>query len=298
MLNHKLILSVLFFSALNPLAISAEASTSTELPFELLIADIDTCEIVKYGRDGKPVWTYGGVKPLDIWPLKGDEAVMAYLPSKLTKNKGGIRIVNAKKEIVFDHPLQEEVMSCQPLPDGTILFTENKAGKLTELTREGKTLRSFDVKAKGMGHKTVRFIRLTPQDTILAAECYSHLLREYKRDGTFLREFKLTMAFCGSRLGNGHTLLSAYRPGRVIEFDEKGNSVWELAATELPKSCGISIFGEAQRLPNGNTLISGYGGSGKNRVSTVLAITLDKKVVWQLKDPARKKILSVKPLPK
>jgi hypothetical protein len=297
-MSRTVLPAILLLGALCPGAFPADAGgEAAPIPYRLVVADIDTCEIVKYGTDGKPCWTYPGVKPLDVWPLEDDAVVIAYPPSKLTDNRGGVRIVNAKREVVFDKSFQDEIMSCQPLPGGTILLTENKAGRLTEVTREGKVVRSFDVKAKGMGHKTVRFIRLTPQDTILAAECYSHLLREYKRDGTFLREFKLTMAFCGRRLPDGHTLLSGYRPGRVVEFDKDGTIVWDLAATDLPAACGLSIFGEAHRLPNGNTLISGYGGAGGKRVSSVLEVTPEKKVVWRLKDPARRKVLSVKLLP-
>jgi hypothetical protein len=88
------LLAALLAMLFSPTTFAAEAPSITTLPFELLIADSETCEIVKYGRDGKAVWTYGGIKAFDVWPLKGDEVVVAYLPSELTDNKGGIRIVS------------------------------------------------------------------------------------------------------------------------------------------------------------------------------------------------------------
>ena len=191
--------------------------------YDFIIADIDSQEVVRYTKEGKREWVYSGVKPIDVWPLPNDEVLIAYLPSNKTKNKGGIRIVNKEKKIVMDHQINDEVMSCLLLPNGNILFTENKAGKLTELDRKGKIIRSFDVKAKGLGHKTVRYIRLSPDNTILAAECYSHVIREYSLEGKFIREFKLNMAFCAQRLKNGNTVISGYKPPRLIEVNEKGS---------------------------------------------------------------------------
>ncbi len=65
---------------------------------------------------------------------------------------------------------------------------------LSEISRAGKIHRQITLKAKGMGHETVRQIRLTPQDTVLAAEFYSNIVREYKWSGEVLREFALSAA--------------------------------------------------------------------------------------------------------
>lgn len=78
---------------------SAAGEKAVMLPFSFLVADIDTRRVATYGRDGKVTWVYGGVKPLDARPLKDGDVLMAYPPSKLTDNRGGVRIVNAKKTI-------------------------------------------------------------------------------------------------------------------------------------------------------------------------------------------------------
>ena len=265
--------------------------------YDFITADNSACEVVKYSGKGERTWIYPGVKAIDVWPLPKDEVLIAYLPSDKTSGKGGVRIVDKDKKIVMDHQVDDEVMSCMVLPNGNILFTENKAGKLTELDRKGKMIRSFDVKAKGMGHKTVRFIRLTSENTILAAECYSHVVREYSIEGRLIREFKHKMSFSAYRLANGNTLISGYTPPHIVELNPKGDVVWELSAKDLPGDMGFAHFCEVNRLPNGNTLVAARLRKTQENKTVVFEITPDKKLVWQLRDSTRLKgLLAVKPI--
>lgn len=270
---------------------------SSPATYDFIIADVDAYEVVRYSKYGERLWVYSDVRAIDVWMLSNDDVLIAYLPSELTANKGGVRIVNSEMETVMDYQIDDEVMSCCILPNGNILFTETKAGKLSELSREGELIRSFDIIAKGMGHKTVRFIRLTPDNTILAAECYSHIVREYSLVGKFIRDFDLTMAYSAYRLENGNTLISGYHPPKVIEVNSDGETVWELLPKDLPETKGIKNFCEAQRLPNGNTLITNsIREFGKNN-TVLFEITPDKKIVWQLRDSKRiKGITAVKPI--
>ena len=56
-------------------------------------------------------------------------------------------------------------------------------------------------------------------------------------------------------------------PNRMLELDASGKVVWEYT--------GVENAGDAQRLPNGNTLIS--CGTQKR----VIEVTPDKKIAWQ-----------------
>jgi len=265
--------------------------------YDFIIADVDAHEVVRYTRKGERLWVYGGVRAIDAWLLPDGEFLIAYLPSEKTAGKGGVRIVGKDKKIIMDHPVDDEVMSALVLPNGNILFTECGAGRLTELDRAGKVIRSFDVKAKGMGHKTVRLIRMTPENTILAAECYSHILREYSLEGRFIREFPLTMAYCGYRLDNGNTLISGYNPPCVMEVDADQKVVWELTAKDLPEDMGLVNFCEVHRLPDGNTLVSNCIRRSVEQKAVLFEVTPEKKVIWQLRDSMRVKgVTAVKPL--
>jgi hypothetical protein len=280
----------------------AEAPGDASGDYELLTANLGSGQVTIYDKDRVERWTYDGVSPIDAWRLKNDEILIAYLPSRKTGGKGGVRIVSKDKKVVLDYPINDEVMSCVPMAGGNILFTECKKGVLSELTRDGKILRQITLKSKGMGHRTVRNIRITPQNTILAAECYSHVVREYDWAGKILNEFKLKMAYSSQRLANGNTLVAGYKPARVVEFNRDGKIVWEFDIGKL-KSQGVDFgnnvpFGEARRLPCGNTLVTSYNRKNKVGQAVVVEVTPKMKLLRQWKATAKSKgAIAAKPLP-
>jgi hypothetical protein len=73
-------------------------------------------------------------------------------------------------------------------------------------------------------------------------------------------------------LPNGHILLCNHsKPHRAIEFDPKtGKIVWQSAGFEL----NATPVRDANRLPNGNTLITGS--------TKIVEVTAEGEIVWQL----------------
>ena len=298
------IVFVLVFSAsaaVHHNATESKPSVGSSDTYELITANLGSGQVTIYDKDCVERWTYGDVASIDAWGLKNDEILIAYLPSPKTEEKGGVRIVSKDKKTVFDYPIQDEVMSCVPMDNGNILIAECKKGVLSELTREGKILRQITLKSKGMGHKTVRNIRLTPQNTILAAECYSHIVREYNWAGEILNEFNLQMAYSSHRLANGNTLVAGYKPAEIVEFDREGKIVWTFDISKL-KGQNVDfgktiLFGEAMRLPSGNTLITNYNKKNQVGQTMVVEVTPQMEVVRQWKATAKTKgVLAAKPL--
>jgi hypothetical protein len=275
-----------------------DAARKTKPGYAIITADVDTSEVVKFNAAGEAIWTYAQVKPIDAWPMENGAVLIAYLPSPKTGNKGGVRLVSSDKQTVLDFPYADEIMSCQPLQNGNILVNECDAGRISEIDRQGKTLRSFDVKAKGMGHRTARLIRLTTQNTVLVAECYSNKLREYDFAGKMLKEWDLPMAYGASRLPNGNTLISGYKPAKLVEVATSGDTVWSLTPADLPKELNIAQFGETVRLPSGNTLVSCCSRGAKGERAVMFEVTPDKKVLWKQMEPSRtRETTSAKPIP-
>jgi hypothetical protein len=257
--------------------------------YAFITSDIELCRITKYDADAKPFWTYDKkLKPIDVWAMPDGAVLIAYLPSPLTKNMGGVRLVDAKQATVFDLPFDDEIMSVQPLDNGHFLLAECHYGRITEMDREGHRISSFNVATPPCGHKTVRQIRLTPQGTVIAAECYSHKLREYARDGKMLREIDLRFPYYPVPLANGNVLVGCWNfpEAQVVELDCDGKIVWNVKAAELPKEMGVTHIAGVARLPNGNTLVSTSCKAGKapNPRALLFEITPDKKVVWQMND--------------
>ena len=291
------ILSLAFFRASDVPA--AESATASAKPgYALIACDVDTSEITRLNAAGEPVWVYSEVRPIDAWSMPDGSVLTAYLPSPRTGNKGGVRLIGADKRTLLDYPYNDEIMSCQPLANGNILVNECDAGRITEIDRQGKALRSFDVLAKGMGHKTARLIRLTPQGTVLVGECYSHKLREYDLTGKMLKEWDLPMAYSASRLANGNTLISGYKPAQIVEIDPAGKTVWTLTAADLPSELNIGSFCESTRLASGNTLIACASRSSKPGPRVVyLEVSPDKRVVWKQMEVSRtRETTSLKPI--
>ena len=277
----------------------AAGTNSAQPGFAYIACDVDTYEITRFNASGESVWSYAQVRPIDAWPMADGSVLVAYLPSPRTGNKGGVRLIGADKQTLFDYPYDDEIMSCQPLTNGNILINECDAGRITEIDRQGKPLRSFDVKAKGLGHKTARFIRLSPKNTVLVGECYSHKLREYDFAGKVLKEWDLPMAYSASRLANGNTLISGYKPAQLAEVDPSGKTIWTLTAADLPAELNIGSFCESTRLANGNTLIACASRNSKPGPRVVyLEVSPEKQVVWKQMEASRtRETTALKPIP-
>jgi hypothetical protein len=274
---------------LSGLPAGAEPTVSAAPGYAFITADIGLNRITKYDADGKAGWVYDQVKPIDVWAMPDGTVLTAYLPSPLTANKGGVRLVDAEKKTVFDHPFDDEIMSVQPLANGNFLIAECHFGRVTELDREGKRISSFTVKTPPSGHKTMRQVRLTAKGTILVGECYSHKLREYDRGGALLKEHDLRFPYCPQPLSDGHTLVACWNApeAQVVELDAAGQVVWRLTPAELPKEMAVSHIAESIRLPGGHTLVSASCKAAGGAVprAMLFEVTPDKQVVWQMTDP-------------
>ena len=265
-------------------------------PYHVLVADAKKGVVAKYTQAGERLWSVPSFHCLDAWPMEDGKVLMTFDASAKTAGQGGVRIVDANKKVLFEYRAQGEVLSCQPLSDGRILVSKNSQGEFDVIDRHGKVVNNFALKAKGMGHKTVRIARATDAGSFLAAECYSHFLREYDQTGTLIRSIAAHGVFSGQRLKNGNTLIACFFKPQVFEVDQKGTVVWELKHDELPPDFRAPYFGEARRLPNGNSLICNYWANATPRSVHVFEITSDKKIVWALRDPSIGAITCAKPL--
>lgn len=266
------------------------------LGYNVLVTDAKRGLVVKYNQAGDRLWSVPSHHCLDAWPLEDGKVLMTFNASEETQGQGGVRIVDAKKNVLFEYRTQGEVLSCQPLDDGRILVSKNSQGEFDFIDRDGKVVNNFALKAKGMGHKTVRIARATDEGTFLAAECYSNALREYDQSGKLIRSIAAHGVFSGQRLKNGNTLIACFFEPRVFEVDQKGNVVWELKHDELPPDFRAPHFGEARRLANGNSLICNYWKNPTPKSVHVFEITPDKNIIWALRDTKIGAITSAKPI--
>jgi sugar lactone lactonase YvrE len=108
------------------------------------------------------------------------------------------------------------------------------------------------------------------------------VVREYTPEGKIAWEVKTPhWPFTAIRLDNGNTLIGCTLGNLVIEVDANGKTVWQLSNDDLAgkpinDACG------AQRLPNGNTVITSHHAGAKQ--VKLLEVTPDKKIVWTYTD--------------
>jgi hypothetical protein len=130
--------------------------------------------------------------------------------------------------------------------------------------------------------------RKLPNGNYLVPQLLDKVVREYSPDGKVVWEAKTPeepkecWPFTAIRLASGNTLVTLTHGAEVVEFDKDGKIAWRLTNADLPTPLLKDPCG-AQRLPNGNTVITSYG-QGKPGEVKMLEVTPEKKVVWMLRD--------------
>jgi len=245
-----------------------------------------------YNAEFAPEWSLAnGGELSDGWVLPDNGVVFSY--SIRRKEAGIIRLGPDKKELwTYVAPDGHDNHSCQPLPGGGFLAGETaKNGMwMVELDKEGKEQKRVKVgdSTRDMNH-TFRQVRKTPQGTYLAAVMNENKTYEWDENGKLIRTFPKG-AFVAIRLPNENTLVTAAHPavdhGMVIEYDKEGKVVWEVTEADvLAMGIQVGMVCGAQRLPNGNTVITTVNHGkpiGSGDAVKAFEITRDKKLVWSI----------------
>ena len=162
------------------------------------------------------------------------------------------------------------------LPNGNILFHETWQD-VKEMTLGKKIVMDYDcANSNGNQGKRVNvhaFSRLANGNTQIVESGVGRVI-DVDGSGKLIRSFALKPGGTSSTrwaraTPQGTLLVCSEQPGVVTEYDQDGNVVWDY----LIKT---RVYG-AIRLKNGNTLIA--SGSG----NSVVEVTPDKKVVWEIK---------------
>lgn len=234
--------------------------------------------------DGKELWKYPAATR-DGFVLPNGNLLLA-----VSKNKdypgGAVVEVTRDNKIVFEYKgTQSEVNTAQLLPNGNIMLTEaGEKPRLLEVDRAGKIAVEVPLQCQNTNaHMESRMARKLPNGNYLVPQLLDKAVREYTPEGKIVWEYKApeepkdAWPFTAIRLPDGHTLVNLTHSNTSVEVDQAGRVVWQLTNADLPTPLLKDPCG-AQRLPNGNTVITSYG-AGDQTVK-LLEVTRDKKVVW------------------
>ena len=241
------------------------------------------------GADGKVRWTYRRGSR-DGWVLPDGNVLLAVNRDDEFPGGGVVEVTPDGKETVLFKGTQAEVNTVQPLKDGRVVLTEaGPKPRLLEVDRQGKVLVDVPLAAQTKDtHLQSRMSRKLKNGNYLVPQLLDKVVREYTPAGKVVWEAKTpeqppeAWPFTAIRLPDGRTLATCTHANMVVEFDKDGKVVWQLTNADLPEPLLADPCG-AQRLANGNTVITSYAAGGKGRVK-LLEVTPDKKLVWTYRD--------------
>ncbi len=240
-------------------------------------------------ESGQVVW-HMDLPCSDGWVLPNGNVLLAVYGTKDFPRGGVVEVERKSKKIVFQYQgTQSEISTVQKLPNDHYLITElgdspqavvvNGHGEVTHVTPLACQ--------KENHHMQTRMLRVLPNGNYLAPHLLDFAVKEYNpKSGEVLRSFATDdrgreardWPFTAIRLADGNTLINCTNGNRIIEVDADGKIVWSVSNEDV----GETLFSDpcgAQRLPNGNTVITSYHATGDQ--VKLFEITRDKKVVWK-----------------
>jgi outer membrane protein assembly factor BamB len=207
-------------------------------------------KLVVVGAGGKAEWEMP-------WGAIHDVHVMENGHFLVPKNNREICEIDPEtKEVVWSYNSatsngnqgkRVEVHAFQPLKNGNIMIAESGPARIIEINRQGEIQHELKLKVdRPNAHTDTRLARKLANGNYLACHEGDGILREYDgKTGEVVWEYEVPMFDKPARGGHG------------------------------PEAFGNKLF-SAVRLENGNTLI----GTGNGH--SVLEVTPEKKIVWQL----------------
>jgi hypothetical protein len=244
------------------------------------------------GGDGKVLWSYpAGTR--DGWVLPSGNVLLAVNKSREFPGGGAVEVTREGRVVFSFKGTQAEVNTVQAVGEGRYMLTEaGPKPRLLEVGRNGNVLVEVPLQAQTKdAHLQTRMARKLPGGNYLVPQLLDKVVREYTPEGKVAWEAKTPddppecWPFTAIRLEDGNTLVTCTHGNTVVEFDKGGKVVWQLTNADLPKPLLKDPCG-AQRLPNGNTVITSYGQGAAGEVK-MLEVTRQKKLVWTLRDAKR-----------
>ncbi len=231
--------------------------------------------------DGKVIWSFPK-STRDGWVLPNGNLLLAVSRS----NDGGsvVEVTREGKTVFEFKGTQSEVNTVQALENGNILLTEaGDKPRLLEVTREGKIAVEVPLQAQTKDHHLQsRMARKLANGNYLVPQLLDKVVREYQPDGKIVWEVATpNWPFTAIRLDNGNTLINCTIGNLTIEVDKDAKTVWQVSNDDFPSKPFDDACG-AQRLPNGNTVITAY--HAKPGQIKLFEVTRDKKIVWTYTD--------------
>ena len=201
-----------------------------------------------------------------------------------------VKEINLKKEIVWKYDCATvngnrgkgvNVHAFSRLPNGHTQIVDSGVGRVIDVDRSGKLIRSFDLKPGGTA--STRWARATPQGTLLVCSEQPGVVTEYDKNGKIVWDYLIkTRVYGAIRLKNGNTLIASGSGNSVVEVTPDKKVVWEIKGKIPGTEIQLKWMTCLQETESGNFIV-GNCHAGPNNPQ-IFEITRDKKVVWEFNE--------------
>ena len=271
-----------------------------------LIGDYSNGKISLYSDVFGNIWSYTVKGVYDCWMrangnivAAGYDQVIEIKPNLAEGHGGEIIWIYKQDSAESNYAGKSEVHSCQLLPNGNVLVGEAGLPRLVEIDPKGEVVKTIPLpKTKQELHLQIRMARIDKEGNYWVAYIGDGIIYCVNAEGQIIKKLKTNLKDEDNNLlydvlplENGNILASGAGAASVIELNASGDVVWELEKNELP-GIQLSWLTGLHRLENGNTIVCDWG-KGKSEIKA-FEITRDKKIVWQLTNPAFKGISSLR----
>jgi hypothetical protein len=242
-------------------------------------------------EDGREAWDSGKPGARDGFVLPGGNLLISWSDE--------VKEFTPEKKVVFQYTKSaenHEIGTAARLDGGTTLITElGPKPRLLEVSPEGRIVVECPLQPEtDNAHMQTRMARKLPGGNYLVPHLLAFKVKEYAPDGKVVNEIATDLdrlggraqenwPFTAIRLESGNTLVNLTHGNKTVEFDSKGEVVWQVSNDDFSERPFADPCG-GQRLPNGNTVIASYGA---DKGIKVFEVTPEKKLVWKYEGPHR-----------
>ena len=214
-------------------------------------------------ENGKLVWEHDAPNSNDLWALPNGNLLFT------TGN--GVLEMTRQNDTVFHYSSGSSIFACQRLKNGNTFVAESDSGRLLEIAPDGKIVKTLCILPEGVadaGSAFMRNARRLDSGNYLVAHYKDQCVKEYNPKGKVVWQVNTPGgAHSVIRLPDGHTLVAVAdaklpdgsKNPRIIEFDKKGNIVWEFSNKDIPDK-PLRFMTGFQYFSDGRLLLTNWSG--------------------------------------
>lgn len=240
--------------------------------------------IVFIMKNNQIVWQHKAPESNDLWVLPNGNVLF-------TTGKGVLEVNPQTGDTLFCYASESPVFACQRLKNGNTFVGECNAGRLLEISPEGKIVKEACILPEGVTDGTFAFMRNARRldnGNYLVAHYGGETVKEYNPKGKVVWEVKVPGGpHSVIRLPNGHTLVAVAdktQNPRIVELDKKGNTVWELSNKDIPGE-PLKFLGGMHYFPDGRLLFTNWVGHvNPEKRSHMFLVDKEKNILFTLKN--------------